>query len=292
MAAQPRIVIYATCQGQYLGNLLRAAPGLRGHAVDVHRNYGQPGVFQPPDIPDQHLEGCELLIYHAVRNEAGRDAVSRLLGRLRPETLRIEVPYVTSNLYWLLHYRTWTPLGVSPAKRYGIVPYRSQALDMLVDAGLGEDEVVQLYRALPIDEMLDVDAAVAETFAYWEDLDRRTDGISVAPFLRERYRDEMLFYMFNHPSKAVFRHMADQVLDRLGLPGLPDEALRGQDCGQKEMVPVHPGLARRLGLRFVSGGTRYLVDGRMTGFEDYVRMYCRLRRRETAAPTAAAGGAA
>lgn len=285
-----RIIIYATCQGHYLGNLLRAAPGLRGHTVDVHRNYGQPGTFQPPDIPDEDLEQCDLLVYHAVRNKAGEAAVHQLLQRLRPGTLRVAVPYVTSNLYWLLHYRNWTPLGVSQAKRYGLVPYRSEALDMLADSGLPEDEVVRLYGALPIDEVLDVDAAEAETFAYWDELDRREDGISVAPFLRERYRDEMLFYMFNHPSKSVFRHMSDQVLARLGLPRLPDEAMRGQDCGQREMVPVHPGLARRLGLRFVNDTTRYLVNGRMTGFEEYVRMYCRLRRQEAFASAAASGG--
>ncbi|ACU88248.1 WcbI family polysaccharide biosynthesis putative acetyltransferase [Desulfomicrobium baculatum] len=279
---EPRIIIYATCQGEYLAKFLRASPGLRGYAVDVYRNYGQPGVFQPPNIPDEALDRCDLLIYHAVSNEAGRAAVAQLLSKLQRGALRVELPYVTSNLYWLLHYRTWTPLGVSHARRYGLIPYRSEALDMLVDCGLDEDEVVRLYSSLHIDQVLNVDAAVAETFSYWDDLDRRADGISVAPFLRERYRNEMLFYMFNHPSKAVFRYMADQLLARLGLPGLPDEALRGQDCGQKEMVPIHPGLAHRLGLRFVRAASRYLVNGRMMGFENYVRMYYRLRRQEIA----------
>ena len=285
---EPRIIIYATCQGEYLAKLLRAAPGLRGYAVDFYRNYGQPGVFQPPNIPDEALDRCDLLIYHAVSNAVGKAAVVHLLNKLRRSALRVELPYVTSNLYWLLHYRTWTPLGVSCARRYGLIPYRSEALDMLVDCGLDEDEVVRLYSSLHIDQVLDVDAAVAETFSYWDDLDRRAEGISVAPFLRERYRKEMLFYMFNHPSKAVFRYMTDQLLARLGLPSLSDEALRGQDCGQREMVPIHPGLARRLGLRFVRDTSRYSVNGQMMGFENYVRMYCRLRRQETAEVATAA----
>lgn len=72
-----------------------------------------------------------------------------------------------------------------------------------------------------------------------------------------------------------------------------DESLRGgQDCGQREMLPVHPGLARRLGLRFVRGDTCCLVGGRMTGFDDSVRMYCRLRRQESVVATTAAIGEA
>lgn len=278
---RPNIIIYATCQGEYLGNLLRSVPSLSSHDIYLYRNYGQPGVFQAPDISDEKLGRCNLLIYHAVRNDTGQAVLRQLFGRLKQGALRVELPYVTSNLYWLLHRRIWTPLGVSPAKRYGIIPYRSDLLDMLVDSGLREDEVVRLYMSLPIDQVVDVDAAVAETFSYWNDLDQRTKGISVAPFLRERFRHEMLFYMFNHPSKTVFLHIANQLLDLLGFPGLSEGALRGVNCGQKDMMPVHPGLARRLGLRFVRETSRYLVGGRVMGFESYVRMYCCLRRQQS-----------
>lgn len=276
----PRIIIYATCHGIYLGNLLRAAPSLRGYSIDVHLNYGAPGVFKPPSIPDQHLEQCEVFLYHAVRNQPGLDELIRLMDRLRSQTVRIKIPYVTSNLYWLMHYRTWTPLGVSPERQFGIIPYRSQVLDVMVDAGLDDKEVVQLYRNLPIEDVVDVDAAIAETFAYWEDLDKNSDGISIATFLKERYRTEMLFYIFNHPSKAVYCHIANQILDRLGLDRLSDKDLQGQNCGQKQMIPIHPELARRLGLRFINESTRYIVCGQVMNYNDYIRMYCRLRRQE------------
>jgi hypothetical protein len=78
--------------------------------------------------------------------------------------------------------------------------------------------------------------------------------IDVATFIDERFRDELLFFTMNHPSNRLLAHMAQQVVDQLGLLGSVDPVRLGpDDLLGSTFYPLHANHVRALGLRF---GTR------------------------------------
>jgi len=90
--------------------------------------------------------------------------------------------------------------------------------------------------------------------------------IDVAPFIAERYRDELLFFTMNHPANVLLAHMAQQVLDLLGLPDSVDPARLGpDDLLGPTFYPLHANHVRALGLRFdgarQTGATPFKIRG-------------------------------
>jgi Polysaccharide biosynthesis enzyme WcbI len=75
--------------------------------------------------------------------------------------------------------------------------------------------------------------------------------IDVASFIVERFRDELLFFTMNHPANRLLAHMAQQILERLGLPGAVDPARLGPaELLGSTFYPLHASHVRALGLRF------------------------------------------
>jgi hypothetical protein len=98
----------------------------------------------------------------------------------------------------------------------------------------------------PSDAQSWADRATAE-------LDVRGQGceIHVASFIAERFRDELLFFTMNHPANRLLAHMAQQVVDQLGLIGSVEPARLGPgELLGSTLYPLHANHVRALGLRF------------------------------------------
>lgn len=282
MNGKKRLVIYATCQGQYLSRVLGCSQALANDfRIEFYPNYSGPGCFSAPPFSPERLDDCQVFLYHAVKNEEGRRVVASLLAALPPGALCLTLPYVTSNIYWMAHLTRGKPLGVTPRHRFGLIPYPCPVLDRLIEAGGNPRRILDAFVRLDLDNLIDIDAVIRETVACWKELDAQQNGLRVAQWLMSGYRDEMLFYMYNHPAKPVLLHLANQVLDVLGHPPLALSDLRGVDCGQGAMIPLHPRLAERLGLGFGRRGARYNTTMGLLGFEEFVIRYIALRRAES-----------
>jgi hypothetical protein len=85
------------------------------------------------------------------------------------------------------------------------------------------------------------------------ELDVRGQGceIRVASFISERFREELLFFTMNHPANRMVAHMAQQVLQQLGLPGSVDPVRLGpDDLLGSTFYPLHANHVRALDLGF------------------------------------------
>jgi hypothetical protein len=108
----------------------------------------------------------------------------------------------------------------------------------------------------------------------------KTDTLSACKmggFVSRALRERQLFYNATHPSAAYFQELCTYCWGCLELPGAPG-ALKGIDSWRDWSVPVHPGIARHLGVRWASESTRYYYRtmGEMTWdawVEQYVEMF-------------------
>lgn len=83
---------------------------------------------------------------------------------------------------------------------------------------LPEEETAAIYPAHPLFGERAVREAIERTFAQYE---KREQGVDVGtlPLVRQFYRDEILFYTWNHPAERLLLHLLDAMLDVAGLSG-------------------------------------------------------------------------
>lgn len=128
------------------------------------------------------------------------------------------------------------------------------------------------YRTLDFAAARSINRLGAAQLRYLEGIDRATSA-GLGRFVAGRFQREQLFYNATHPAEPVFQALCADVWDRLGepkpLPPLPD-----MDGWKTWSVPVHPGVARHLGVTWATETTRYRYAtlGEVT-WEQWVRVY-------------------
>jgi len=108
----------------------------------------------------------------------------------------------------------------------------------------------------------------------------KTDTLSpckMGRFVSRTLRERQLFYNATHPSAAYFQELCTYCWTCLELPDTPGP-LKGIDSWRDWSVPVHPGIARYLGVGWATETTRYYYRtmGEMTWdawVEQYVEMF-------------------
>jgi len=94
----------------------------------------------------------------------------------------------------------------------------------------------------------------------------------IGRYILDRFRHERLFHTTNHPNAMLYKLLMQLICDRLGLSlSFPYEQSLDQIDGIQ--VPVHPRVARSLGVDWVNDETQYVFGDRMVTWESYVRLY-------------------
>jgi hypothetical protein len=98
-------------------------------------------------------------------------------------------------------------------------------------------------------------------------------GFSIGGFILENFETRRLFHTTVRPNWEVFSLMMQFVAKSVGVsePISLTESVDGSL--RNPQVPVHPKVARDLGVKWVHDGTRYLNRGRELTWEAYVRSY-------------------
>ena len=130
----------------------------------------------------------------------------------------------------------------------------------------------ELYRALAFDEASTIERQATVQARFLDQIDEETDA-GLGAFITQHIRTRPLFYNSTHPSGAVFQALGAFFWRKLEMAGRAPE-FTGMDDWKVWSVPVHPGVARRLGVTWATERTRYHYDtlGEVT-WEEWVRAY-------------------
>jgi hypothetical protein len=102
-------------------------------------------------------------------------------------------------------------------------------------------------------------------------MDRKYD-CGIGRFILDNFQRRQLFYTTNHPNGQVLALLMRYVVRQLGIDE-PYRPRRSLDHMSRLQVPVHPKIARALGVRWAHEKTRYAYGGRTVTWEGYIRSY-------------------
>jgi hypothetical protein len=132
---------------------------------------------------------------------------------------------------------------------------------------------LEAYRSAALAGMIDPLRVHEFETRRLEALDARF-GCAIGRFILDNFRHQQLFYTVNRPCGALLAMVLDHIFAALDLD-LPPARDEGLDELRAIEVPVHPSVARRLGIAWADETRLYNVEGRRTDWEGFVRGYIR-----------------
>ena len=130
----------------------------------------------------------------------------------------------------------------------------------------------EVYRDLEFSWISNVEFTEKDQESALSGIDNGGDT-GLGSFVKENYRDRQLFYSATHPSKVFFQELCAFAWRKLSLPE-PIPTFEDIDTWRNWSVPVHPGIARHLGLAWANENTRYRYRslGEIT-WEEWAKIY-------------------
>jgi hypothetical protein len=260
-------LLHANCQGEELAVLLRASAAFDNrYRLVLRTNYTREPVSKP------ELAECDVFLYQHLDDSWGEISSKALLGslgQLAPSALALQIPNLLFTGYWPF----WTA--------HGPIDFSDTLLNRLIDEGAPKPAILKLYLHSDITKFIDLAAALDETIA----IERQKETgscVKYVDYALQLWKKRMMFLTVNHPGPDLLVHVAQGILDALGLPPLAGQELAGLQGNFPSYIdfelPVHPQVAAFHGLEFGGPEQTYAVFTRRMTFEQYVSRYidCRL----------------
>jgi len=268
------VVVVGNCQAKGLEMTLATNEGFSRRFDPV----SFPAVHELPDamIPQLHeaVAGATLVLAQRV-DEGYRDGIglgTETIARIAGDATVLRWP----SVYWAGYFPDLFYLRdtVGGPVVDGPFDYHDRTILDAYAAGRSVEETCELLAdpQAPSNAPEQAEQATAELEIRGQSCD-----VDVAAFIAERFRDELLFFTMNHPANVLLAHLADQVLELLGLPGGADVTrLPGELLGPT-FYPLHASHVRALGLSFgaevEAGVAPFRIRGVVYGAPDAVTAF-------------------
>ncbi len=256
--AKSLCIIHANCQGDGLKQLLLKTPRF-SKLFDVVKYTN----FQKENIPPEYLEKCALFLYQHIGDHWGDIASQALLQKLPPKAVRISLPNMYFTGYW--------PLFVKDEQTE--ISFGDILLERLIHAKLSHGEIKHIYLKGNLCAKYDLDALCAASRKKEEAKEAMQD-VKTLHLIDTYWRDEQLFYTINHPRARLQLHVANSVLNLLGLGKLLDTTSKEfSDFEEEFELPIHPQVGQYYALPFASQKRQYNIINVTMPFDQYVDTY-------------------
>ena len=259
------IVVVGNCLAETVAKGLRSLKGTH-HDFDVAawRLHLQP---DPSAEVLEHLNRAE----HVLVQNISQHHAAKIADLLRPGCKMSLLPNVSMLALWpfdSIHYR---PDPVAEKDKNGLIQHGDGLLAQLRESTPNKEERFEIYRTLrvpglvikrrmeiQIEQLLESDASI---------------GCTIGKFIVDNYQNRQLFYNCTHPGAEVYQRFCELSYELLGLPG-SCPMIAGLDVWRHASVPVHPVVAKRLGVTWATRETLYDYGGLgMVTWAQFVKAY-------------------
>ncbi len=254
-------VLHGNCQGETLRALLSASPEfVDAFEVEYYVN------FTRQAIPSSSLSRCGLFLHQHLGESWGEVSSPALRAALPKAARKVCFPTIMFTGYWPF----WS-------NRPGF-DFADSFLDSLLERGLTAAEALHVAVHTDLSKSFDLSAMLAATFEKERHKEIFSD-IAYVDVLERHFRTQKLMNTINHPRRRLMFHVADGVLEQLGMPPLGEEirTLCPELYADFEL-PIHPGVARHHGLAFGGEGAHFNVYGRSLTYAGYAAQHLACRQ--------------
>lgn len=275
----PLVLLYGNCQTTYLAMLLAAANGPSGeYAYACVLNHAIPGQQQV--MPSEHdFARCVLYLeqYDSEKLMAIRETARRSLPAGCPRLV-----FPTFMMFCLWPFESHDPRQVSePDFIWGRYPHGDSLGIEVAHRGLAGEAAAEAYMQLFQARMPDAQSLLRKDLERIARHDNASD-VRIGDYVIANFRRTHLFWTTGHVSSAAITELALR-LHAAVLPILGGDLRQGQsrirECGThfsgmgEQQLPVHPQLARDLGLEYCDENTRFSWFGHHWTFREYIARY-------------------
>lgn len=250
-------IIHANCQGDSLHRILASTPAFsKCFIIRKYTNYLEEKVM------DIDLNNCNLLLYQQLSDKWHDAASSALLARLPLGAQALCIPNMFFKGYWPL----WT--------NKTFMAYGDIFMEYLAGQSLNATEFLYLCNHADVASLYPLDDMVEQSLEHERSKEVHC-VVETVDMVQELWRTEKLFSTVNHPASRLLLHVADGVLQALGLGRVPDtvRAAFAESCVDDFEQPILPQVGRHFGLPFAAENSQYAVFGQRMAFAEYCQCY-------------------
>jgi hypothetical protein len=261
------VIIIGNCQAQ---TVYEALTRTRAFNTRVNAKYHFVGLQQNlHELARNELANCEMLLVQDINDWENYP----LRSDIREDLPIIKFP--------LLHFASLWPFDHynGPGDREAYEREAPNLTFLYLDGLLARlrreipdrEQRLVAYRSLSIEGMVN--------YVRLHDFEKRRltamdkqFGIDIGKFILDNFQRKKLFYTTNHPNGQVLALLLQHLLRYLGVDATC-RPITSLDHLSRLQVPVHPKVARALGVKWASEATKYLYGGERITWETYVRRY-------------------
>lgn len=219
-----KIILYGNCQADALRIVLRQQ--IPEKDMTCIQNYHMIAKKSPVD--KEVLRNTDVFIYQPIHSKHGKYSTDvtvdeNMLSHLPDHCLKISFPYIYNSGLWpLIAPRgcDWFEKDFCDTKSNNLDdahPKNWINMNVITDlkkSGATLDDVLDLYKNKKIDWKFE-----SRFQGNIDEMLRReqTCDLSVGEFIKTNIKKQKVMVTHNHPTAVVFKHMADQVLNKLNI---------------------------------------------------------------------------
>ena len=266
--ARRKVVIIGNCQSETLRQGFAQIESLnnrfdvRYHFVQLQKNLHEYAA--------RDLETCDILLIQDIRlwdEFPLRDCV-------RPGADSIRFPLVRFASLW--PFDSWNGPGDKRAYEREApnltFPYLDGLLGRLRDEIPDPEGRFHAYRTLDVPGLINYRRLHEMEIRRLGSMDKKFN-FAIGDFILENFRQKRVLHTTVRPTWEVFNLLMQFVARQVGVSE-PVSLASGVDASLRNpQVPIHPRIARDLGVRWIDDSTRYLDRGIEVTWETYIRSY-------------------
>lgn len=272
------VVVFGNCQAQIISAMMN------GLLTDGHRTVYVPSAVSigPIEMPKETGDHCVVLV-----EQIGVEQAFPFNDRLSSRVRRVRFPSLNLLSLWPFSCHDHRNTTVSRESPFGRYPYGDRIALQVWREGYRGREAVTRYLEASTRAMVDVIRLLDLELARGAMIEVECD-VNVIDHIKDNFRSSRLFNTQNHPSRQMIFQMLKMILQDAALKGV---AADGDRIGAYERFffseanmwrpfenyqqPVHPEVARRLGLEWWREDLLYFVDplGRAVTHDQFFEWY-------------------
>ena len=205
----------------------------------------------------QHPESLSLIAEasHVFVQQLGGIDWDLIASTTSPSSQTFSFPSLVQNNLWPFDFTAGHVDEVAQSLPEGRIRHFDGALARLRKIEPDKKKRIARYRDLDFDWATKIDAIATAQARFLEQIDTHSDCY-MGRFIERNQRDRQLFYNATHPSAIIFQELCEYCWRKLEMSE-PPPTFTDTDGWRDWSVPVHPVIARRLGVVWAHEATRY-----------------------------------
>lgn len=254
MKRSSSILVVGLCQASHVGRILQAVPYVANRfnvcAIEICAD-PLTGQYRRPS--PEILETCECAYFQLGLTDSQPDYLQPLVAAGKA----YRFPVLTCQALWPAHTELHRRLP-EPGLPWGRFPYCDRVLLDLLDTGRTDAQIVDEYMKTDLARMFDLDRLVELWHYRIEELDQSCD-VLMAELQWRKWKSSRHYWAVSHPTNKLVGVVLRKLLART-IGELPEQeilhSLRNNELNEF-MTPIHPSVARHLGLEWYSVDDTY-----------------------------------